>query len=509
MKSYFGKIMLFTLILCFGLFNFACEKDSPVLKDVNQIVQIEENEEQKEEEEEEESNENTEEKDFIIPAGSYYVATNGSSDNDGLSPAAPWNIEHAFTNAGAGDHVFIKAGDYGNVKLQPGKSGNAGNPVRFIGYRQQPGDISANGGSTFSYGDALDANKMPLIKGNRINNEGQGNGIFNFHQYIEISNIQITHYQQGVYSSGDHTLIDNVIVTEVGDFNPAHTYPTRTSNPSLNYKGTGINITGDHAVIKNSFVLNAGAEGFRFSECQFQQHSNNKVYSDSDVNPCDYYYLLSSGAYNNDLSNIYVERVGELEHLGHGLVLKFDVKHNNIENATVKNTWLELSYSQVSNNHFTNCNVIGGGTKNEGALLIANGANNNSFTQCSVTRCAGVSFSDWDEDFSRGDVDNAGHHNTFDQCTFDNNLAGVNFFWFSQENSDSPAHDNIFDNCTFSNMENLFMIDRVNSNNLLKDCTIRNIDNLKNSVLPTLHGNIPLDANYQNNTLINCGFTLD
>ncbi|MFK7813543.1 MAG: PKD domain-containing protein [Maribacter sp.] len=442
------------------------------------------------------------------PPGSYYVTVNGSSNNDGLSEANSWNITHAFAIAKAGDYVYIKAGNYGNVRLQPENSGASGNPVRFIGYRQQPGDIIASNGSTFNYGDVLDANKMPLIKGARINNEGQGTGIYNFHPYIEISNIQVTHYEQGVFSSGDSSVLDNIIVTEVGDFNPSHTYPNNTSNATLNYEGFGFNISGNSSIIKNSFVLNAGAEGFRFSNCQLQKHSFNKVYSNSSVNPTDYYYLLSEGAENNEVSNIYVERIGDLEHFGHGLVLKFSAKSNKIKNSTVKNAWLELSYSQVSNNEFTNCNVLGDARK-DGALMIANGAHHNTFIDCNVSNSNGVGFSDWDEDFSRGDVNNAGHHNTFKQCTFDNNRAGITFNVFSQENTDSPAHDNIFDDCTFSNMDNLFLIDRVNNNNLLKNCTITNVSSLKNSFLPTLHSNIPLNAVYQNNTLVNCGFTLD
>ncbi|WP_289042503.1 PKD domain-containing protein [uncultured Zobellia sp.] len=435
----------------------------------------------------------------------YYVTVNGSANNDGQSEASSWSITHAFQNAKAGDVVYIKAGNYGNVKLQPGYSGTSSNPIRFIGYQNTPGDIVANSGSTFQYGDVLDAKKMPLITGNRLNNIGQGSGIYNFHKHIQISNIQITHYAEGVFSSGDYTVLDNIIVTEIGDFNPAHTYPTRTPNPSLNYSGVGIKLKGDYSTIKNCFVLNAGAEGYHFSQCRYQTHSYNKAYSDSSVNPCDYYYLLSIDAQNNDLSNIYVERVGDLEHLGHGLVLKFSARNNIIRNSHVKNTWLELSYSKVADNTFTNC-IVEGGTQNQGALIIANGANSNTFNQCRVTRCDGVAFSDWDEDFSRGDVRDAGHHNTFKQCTFDNNLAGIYFFWYSQENKQYSAHDNTFDGCTFRNMDNLFLVDRANSNNLLKNCTIQNITRLRDSFLPTLHSGIPLNAIYQNNTVINCGF---
>ncbi len=512
MKNYFIKMTTTFLALSLFLLQIACEKEPAMTKaeDAEGVVaQLdEEDQEQEDEETEEESEEESQDNEFVVPEGSFYVATNGSSSNDGLSPSTAWSIEYAFTNAQAGDHVFIKAGDYGNVRLQPGNGGTSSNPIRFIGYRSQPGDIVASGGSTFQYGDALDASKMPLIKGNRINNEGQGTGIYNFHKYIEISNIQITHYNQGLFSSGEYNVFDNIIATEIGDFNPAHTFPDNTSNQSLNYAGVGIKVNGDYSTIKNCFVLNAGAEGFRFAGCQYQKQSYNKVYSNSTVNPCDYYYLLALGAHNNEVNNVYVERVGDLRHAGHGLILKFDTQNNTIRNSTVKNTWLELSYSGVENNDFIDCNVVGG-PNNKGALAIANGAHHNTFTNTTVSNCVGVLFSDWDEDFSRGDVKNAGHHNTFNQCTFDNNLAGVNFYWFSQDNPESPAHDNVFEDCTFSNMDNLFLIDRSNSNNLLKNCTLSNISALKNHFRPTLNSGIPLDADYENNTLVNCGFTLD
>ncbi|WP_289040663.1 hypothetical protein [uncultured Zobellia sp.] len=529
MRNYFKKITTLSCAFYCLLIGYSCSKDSELLEEAPRQEVVVEAEEKKNdqskndsseknvdrEEEKSQEGEDGEEKEievpqennYIIPHGSFFVSINGSASNDGLSETTSWDIEYAFQNAKAGDHVFIKAGNYGNVTLKPANSGTSDNPIRFIGYKNEPGDINSNNGSTFTYGNNLDSNNMPLLKGNRINNVGQGSGIYNFHKHIEISNIQITHYAEGVFSSGEYTVLDNIIVTEIGDFNPAHTYPTSTSNPSLNYHGIGIKVSGDFSTIKNCFVLNAGAEGFRSTGCKYQTHLNNKVYSDSNVNPCDYYYLLALGAENNDLNNIYVERVGDLEHLGHGLVLKFQAKSNTIRNSTVKNTWLELSYSGVTENLFTNC-LITGGPNNQGALLVANGAHHNTFSQCRVTKCDGVCFADWDEDFSRGDVRNAGHHNTFNECTFDNNLAGVNFFWYSQSNTDNLTHDNTFNACIFRDMDQLFMIDRENSNTLIKDCQITNINALKNSFLPTIHSNISLNANFQGNTLSDCNFTI-
>ena len=104
----------------------------------------------------------------------FYVSTSGVSTNNGKTESTAWDISHSFKTAKAGDIIHIKAGNYGNKNLIVANSGTSSNPIKFIGYANQPGDVVSNQGSTFSYGESVDASKMPLIQGNRTNNEGKG-----------------------------------------------------------------------------------------------------------------------------------------------------------------------------------------------------------------------------------------------------------------------------------------------------------------------------------------------
>tara|TARA_R110002050_G_scaffold69630_2_gene150693 strand:+ start:24124 stop:25641 length:1518 start_codon:yes stop_codon:yes gene_type:complete len=443
---------------------------------------------------------------FKIPEGSYYVTVSGKSTNDGLSEANAWDIEYAFSNAKAGDYVFIKSGNYGNIELRVKNPGTSSEPLRFIGYTSTPGDIIAEQGSTFKYGDQVDPNVMPLLQATRTNNEGNGNAINISQPYVEISNFQIKNYISGLSSYGEYNVVNNIIVVEVGDFNPAHSYPTGTSNAFLNYNGIGIAFNGEFSTLKNCFVLNSGSEGYRFYEAQNQTHSYNQVYSDNNINPTDYYYLFSTGSSNNEISNIHVERIGNLEHGGHGLVLKtLDVNNNNFYDCLIKNTNVELSYSGVKNNSFIRCKIIGG-DDGDGGLSIANGANNNSFINCVISNNQGVMFADWDETVSLGDVKNAGHNNKFFQCEIKDMIGGVNFYWYSVQNSEIYANDNIFEECTFSNLDNLFIVDRANLNTKFINCSVVNVKKLRDSYYPTIHSSIPLNIVHQNTTYENSDF---
>jgi len=134
----------------------------------------------------------------------FYVTTTGKADNDGLTEATAWNIEHAFETAVAGNIVYIKAGDYGNKQLVVDNSGTEGNPIKFIGYTNTPEDINTNKqGSTFKYGDVLNPTQMPVLTGVVTNGIGIGNGIIANENHVEIANIQITKYSNGLISSGD------------------------------------------------------------------------------------------------------------------------------------------------------------------------------------------------------------------------------------------------------------------------------------------------------------------
>lgn len=432
----------------------------------------------------------------------YYVAVDGTAANNGLSPSSPWSIEHAFSAASAGDIVYVKAGNYGNQQLTVNNNGSSSNPIKFIGYTDFPGDITTSFESTFNYGDSLDSNKMPLLVGNNPQGEGIGTAINVVKENIHIENFQITNYNIGIDSYGEYCVYKNIIATNLGDFNPSHSFPSATSDALLNYKGVGIVSSGDYTQVLYSFILNAGAEGIRITNSNYQKHLGNKVYSDNNINPTDYYYIITNNSQSNEIKNIYIERVGNLEHFGHGLSLKVSASKNKLYNCVIKNTVIECSFSNVYENYFENCKVLGGADK-LGSILIANGAHHNIFESCTVENAQGIAFSDWDDGFASSlDQKNAGNNNSFNNCVVKNSGVGIDFnFW---DRTEAPAHDNTFTNCQFLDLDTLFKVNRPNYHNVIEGGKVENVQNYTEYLFGTTYG---LFIEFENTSFSNNGFS--
>ncbi|WP_165750501.1 Ig-like domain-containing protein [Cellulophaga sp. Z1A5H] len=440
-----------------------------------------------------------------------YVTTTGKSTNTGATEATAWSITHAFNTAKAGDIVYIKAGNYGAVNLVVKNSGTSSSPIQFIGYKTNPNDIESVNGPTVSYqdyknnGDKLNATVMPLLQGNLNSDKNwTGTGIAMGNQYLKLSNIQISNYKNGVVITANNNSLKNIATVNIGDFNPLHSYPTATTNSTLNYKGIAMDLSADYLKIENSIVINAGAEGIRINNSHYQIHNNNKVYSDNNTNPTDYYYLIANGSSNNVITNAYIERVGALIHNGHGLVLKVEAVNNKFFDCQVKNTIIECSFSGVKNNYFKNC-LVEGGEDNNGSIYLANGSNNNTFENCIVDKAKGICFADWNDGFNDSrDLNDAGFQNKFKNCIVKNGSVGINYYFWDKTNS--IAHDNSFENCTFSNLSSLFYNNRPNSNNLFINCRIDNVDELSTTIYKGLYAvNFIYD---ELTTFTNINFTL-
>ncbi len=466
-----------------------------------------------EEEEEEETDKETEEENGNTESteNTYFVSVNGSSSNDGRSEANAWSIEHAFENATAGDIVYIKAGNYGNKELLADNSGTSNKPIKFIGYTNTPGDIVSNEGSTFTYGDTLDPNKMPLLTGAAPNGEGQGTALKIVEPYVQIENFQITQFKNGLYAKANNGLFKNIIVSKIGDYNPNHTYPTATSNKHLNYTGLGFIIEGDNIELHNSFALNCGAQGITFQNGSGIKSYNNKVYADNNINPTDYYFLIGGGTVNSLFKNTFVHRVGALTHLGHGIVAKGQsaITGNIVDEFSILNTFLEVQFPKTTSNIFKNGRVekeanVNARTRDASGMRLANGARNNHYENIILTNCS-IKFSDWNDGLA-GDVNDTSDNNTFLNIQVKDAFSAIAFSHFLETNNASSADNNTFTNCSFSNIDFLFEVDRANSNTRLIDCTI---DNVRNFKIERIKGGATyqVDASYQNCHWSNLGFT--
>lgn len=449
----------------------------------------------------------------------YYVSTTGNTSNDGKSPSKPWSIAHAFYKARAGDVVYVKAGNYGNVKLDVNNSGTSGNPISFIGYKTTPGDINSSNGSTYTFnnykskGDNLDATKMPLLLGTRSNGKGSGMGIeIRQQNNIRIENFMIAKHEYGIFNSGgNNNIFKNIITTDHGDFNPQNSWSLGNAPAFTNLTGVGIRVVSSNQVeIINSIAINNGARGLALVSSQNSKITNSSVYSDNNTNPTDYYIMIYATS-NSKITNCHVERVGDLAHYGHGISVKVDATYNQFKNCTTKGTSFELN-NRIHHNTFTDCHVQGTGQALSGGWEVTNYSHDNTFINCSNDSGEGIVFSDWPEDDGNNGINTAAFNNTFKNCVITNVVihsgAPINFHYNSQAGRlTSYARDNTFEGCTFSGAEYLFKVDRVNSGNKFINCTISDIENLRGSRTSNNTG-LQLGVSFQNTTTSNIGFTL-
>lgn len=210
----------------------------------------------------------------------YYVATTGSNSNNGAI-GTPWlTLTYALTQVSAGDTINMREGTY-NENVQITSGGSSGNPITIQAYGagSNPEAVWLSGnnytlptgdsysGGTYEYGTWYAANytgmidiRASYIVIDGINvKESRGRGIEMYTSTweagphitdITIKNLTISGCRQaGMVSQGaDNMVIDNVTVTDTGNYAPFHR-PVRAGQPgnhpaAVNFKyGTGLTLT--------------------------------------------------------------------------------------------------------------------------------------------------------------------------------------------------------------------------------------------------------------------------
>ena len=446
----------------------------------------------------------------------FYVTTSGNSSNSGADESNAWNIEHAFKTAKAGDIIYIKAGNYGALNLSISQSGTSGNEIQFIGYRNQPGDITAVNGSTFKYNEStFSTSDYPTLVGVRSGGNVSGIGIQVKGDYVEIHNFQIKDKKAGINSYGKYNKLNNVIILEMGNY--------------TGYSGTGVIMNGDYSQMTNSFIKN-GVQLFTNTKGDNQLIDHNWLGCDQTASndySTDYYLMLTgsggNGADNNTISNNTIYRQPKQYHQAHGLIIKGHGQYNNLINNTLINCPLELSFDQVAHNTITGGSITGTGATGDGGnvkyafILVANGAHHNTFQDMTITGDTGVRFSDWNDGWTPSpdtDAEDAGHDNLFKNIHFDNLLSGIEFAWHWK--GPGAAKNNVFENCKFTNIkQELFRTERPNSGTIMRNCTftdnttaIYNQDTKNLSMVAPKGEKKTLNVSYENCTWDNNGFTV-
>ena len=421
-----------------------------------------------------------------------YVAADGNNNNSGLSEAAAYkSIQVGINAAKPGDTVYVKAGNYGAVNLSISKSGTTGSPITIEGYQSTPGDNPSI--ANFNHNSSLNASIMPLLDGgSRASNEV---GISVTGHHIVLKNIQITRYRSGLYTSdADYGVFENIIVVDMG-------------NPAENYDGMGIFISGatDNSVIRNCVVVNAGAQGFTLRG-SYNLFENNAVYADDDStghdSAMDYYFILNDSYYNT-ISNNYMERVGDLDHVGHGFTVKGNNEHNVFDGNTavnMKGGAFVARWSGATNNTFSNNTVIGGD-----GILARDGAHHNTFENIHISGSRyGIYAMNAQEDTSN--TSNASsENNTFRNITI-KNVKSAAIFYSSYVSSSTLASGNVYENLAIDGAPLLFRADHNTSGNVLKNSTVTNVDEYYYSSVSS--STSYLGITIENTTLTNNGFTL-
>ncbi len=391
----------------------------------------------------------------------YYVSTTGDDANDGLSESQAWRTisyaASASSPVNAGDVVYVKAGNYGAEHVAFQTNGSDTLPILFMGYTTTPGD---NPDLHHAFGDPLDSTVMPLLD---ANNRDSGDVAITFYhrKHIILKNFQVTQYEVGIdgYDASNITL-DNITATLFG-------------NVDSSYSGKGISLTpdgggngGNKNILRNCFVENAAAEGFNVvGDSNLLHHCT--VYCDQNTGSAAMdYYIHIAGDYNT-VDSCHAERVGLLDHDGHGIGLKGDCQHNLVKNSTAKNLsgGFYVRHRGCKYNTFDHCKSY-----DLGGFLIRDGASHNTFKNCEgIHNESAVRFSDTDED---GGAQYTGRHNVFENCIFRNTTEStIDFFYYSLE---SVCDSNTFKNCVFDSADYLFNCDRSNQDNKMVNCIVTN-----------------------------------
>ncbi|WP_282056654.1 Ig-like domain-containing protein [Maribacter luteus] len=444
----------------------------------------------------------------------YYVSTTGKANNDGRSEATAWNIQHAFATAVAGDVVYVKAGNYGAIKVASSKSGADGNPIKFIGYSKTPGDILATNGPTFSKdqwqanGQSFDSSVMPMLDWNPTNFKpvSGDDGISIKHDFIEIHNFIVQEYMIGIDVWADNVVINNCYSDRAGDWDPnGNCYNGASKLSCTNNNGYGIRFfTADHGTLKNSMVIDAGMISVYILNVDDMLVENSESYTVNTGNATDYMFEFSSTT-NSIIRNCYAERTHTLlsAHTSRLFAIKCST-NNIIENFRGSRSKIQVQNS--SNNNFKNISISG-----QYAEFQVNGkSDSNTIENLEISGGYGISFLGWagaECGYPLGSSIPAGDNNYFINPKIhdsENGLQGTAIVSFHRLNGNvtASAGTNYIIGGSFYNFPRILSVNRTGTITF-SDCTFNNIY----KELDGYYNGFPDETENYTANFINCSFS--
>lgn len=386
---------------------------------------------------------------FSVGATDYYVSLTGNNGNLGTTPESAWRtFTYAATRAQAGDHVYIKGGNYGDENVVVSNAGTSSNPIVFEGYDGTP----LFDGADYT-GYAIKLYGKP---------------------YITLRNIRVAKYYAGIWVDGNsnHALIDSCVVDSC----------CHTDYVNRGWDGYGIVIQkSDYSVLQNSSTMdNGGSSVFMSStnhctvkNCQIRckQTASNQYITD-------YYLVLTCCSYNT-IRDCYVEDINGSYKGNHGIIIKDgSTPHstgNLIVNCITKN--FEEGYviaHEAYNNKVDSC-YADNTNKNSSfnfCFQIREGAYDNTISNCMGVGKTGV-VSVYDGVESSGGQNQ--NNNLFVNCNFKGTQSTTIGAFLRN------ATNTTFKNCNFVNTPNLFRFSYsstgsdANSGTVLKNCILSGV----------------------------------
>ncbi|MBW2526886.1 MAG: hypothetical protein JRI23_22065, partial [Deltaproteobacteria bacterium] len=378
-------------------------------------------------------------------SGHRYVTTAATGGGDGLTEATAWTLPEAVDSAAAGQTVWIKAGLYDDPpELIVSGSGTDGAPLKFVGYRDTPGDITS---MYFDYAPGVlpDPAEMPLIRG-----AAQGTGTafrIDGKSNIIVRNLQISahHYNLLCVGSASHIIADRIVST------PAE--------GPLSFHDEAIT----ESRIINSIAIDAGMSNIRYYGT-FGLLDNNQSYGDLQTSDATDYYVTVRNR-NNILRNLHLERAENNDHGGHGFSIKaVDVptEYNLIEKSVAINInqSIEVRHHEVQHNVFRDLEVYSDG----------------------MSSTWGV----------KGIVFTGGSYNVLDRIHHRNGWDAISFRGTTEDpDGDTAGHDNVIKNSVFENVGSFIyasdVLGKAAWGNKIINCTVNGATSLQVVVSATFH----------------------
>lgn len=385
---------------------------------------------------------------------SRYVSATAAGTGSGLSEADPWTAAQAMGQLQSGMTVWMKAGDYGDQELRIDASGTPDEPIKIVGYRSSPGDITQ---LYFDYEttSSLDPEEMPFFDHGQ---GGSGTAIGVSGDYVFVENVQVTNYANGFAAYSDPV---GVVFRRC----LAHTLGRTAGQPGD--QGMGFRVL-DHDTLRvrilDSTVVNASIDNF-IVYGSYNLIAGCKSYCDrtdqSAGEATDYYFVLAGT--NTIFRSNHIERALENTHGGHGICfrnssLEQPVEYNLAEDSTVVGVGgsIEFRHENIRHNVARNISIRGGVIPKTSRYpadgpVFRDGTSFNTVENCEMRGLrTGVRFRDTPEE---GTEQVAGSHNRVINSVVEDCEYGV---WAFDDGPDIPVVGNEISGCVFRNVDHLY-----------------------------------------------------